>query len=128
MFIYICTILYHFNQKITTTPLLLITLTVYIWLHMYVDDVLCTNLNKISVCLSVCLYHLRLPHLQVEWWWDGIFLCLGWSPVFDCRQTSEVWQSTGSWCIPYACGREVGVWNWGSAVQQCAFGGTGSTG
>ena len=22
---------------------------------MYVDDVLCTNINKISVCLSVCL-------------------------------------------------------------------------
>ena len=32
--------------------LLLITL-----LYMYVDDVLCTNHNKISVCLSVCLIY-----------------------------------------------------------------------
>jgi len=43
----------------TKTPFLLITLTVYIWLYMYVDDVICTNFNKIFICLPLIEYNIK---------------------------------------------------------------------
>ena len=58
---FLTSILYNFFNKFwLQTPFWLITLTFYIWLYMYVDDVLCTNLNKISLRLSVLFFFLFL--------------------------------------------------------------------